>query len=270
MKLFASDLDGTLLNEKHESDQRILRGIQSVFDSGNIFTVCTGRNPTLTDFSGIFGTYRICMNGSLIQDPKGEILKKHPIAKEAIEYLLYKTEFPFEYQTIDQTYTTLSKQEYDEVFSKSMWMQVHKNDSKRFNFHSNFCFGTAKEEILKKEILKINMHHTDQVEKEAFLKLCKMMQEYILDAPSYPNAAEITATGISKATAVQELADFLHIKEKDIYVYGDGLNDLQMLKQFSNSFCPSNGSKEAKQSAKQIIGPNTEYAVVEHMLQMCS
>ena len=44
MKLFASDLDGTLLNRNHQSDHRINEGIEKIFEAGHIFTVCTGRN----------------------------------------------------------------------------------------------------------------------------------------------------------------------------------------------------------------------------------
>ena len=33
MKLFASDLDGTLLNKNHQSDHRINEGIEKIFTS---------------------------------------------------------------------------------------------------------------------------------------------------------------------------------------------------------------------------------------------
>lgn len=43
IRLFASDLDGTLLNEHHECDEKIEKGIQKIIDAGKIFTVATGR-----------------------------------------------------------------------------------------------------------------------------------------------------------------------------------------------------------------------------------
>ena len=43
IRLFASDLDGTLLNEHHECDEKIEKGIQKIIDAGKMFTVATGR-----------------------------------------------------------------------------------------------------------------------------------------------------------------------------------------------------------------------------------
>ena len=76
IKLFASDLDGTLLNELHESDEVIFNSIQQVLNKNLYFTIATG------DLNGIlrntgFETlpiYKICMNGAFIAAPNKEIL----------------------------------------------------------------------------------------------------------------------------------------------------------------------------------------------------
>ena len=44
IKLFASDLDGTLLNELHESDEVIFNSIQQVLNKNLYFTIATGRD----------------------------------------------------------------------------------------------------------------------------------------------------------------------------------------------------------------------------------
>ena len=52
-----------------------------------------------------------------------------------------------------------------------------------------------------------------------------------------------------------------------MYVYGDGLNDLSMLKRFEHSYCPSTGTVQAKEAASYQIGPYDEYSVISHMLE---
>ena len=48
IRLFACDLDGTLLNERHESDAFIEGVLRSVVESGRYFTVATGRSTSMT------------------------------------------------------------------------------------------------------------------------------------------------------------------------------------------------------------------------------
>mgnify|MGYP000511973528 CR=1 FL=1 len=42
IRLFASDLDGTLLNEHHECDEKIEKGIQKIIDAGKILLLQQG------------------------------------------------------------------------------------------------------------------------------------------------------------------------------------------------------------------------------------
>lgn len=49
-------------------------------------------------------------------------------------------------------------------------------------------------------------------------------------------------------------------------MYGDGLNDLEMLKYFANSYAMTNGCQEAKEAAHYQIGTNKDHAVVFHIL----
>lgn len=75
IKLFASDLDGTLLNEKHESDEVIEQTIQNIIESGRIFAAATGRSAAMVNFHDLTDkVYIICMNGSVILGQNRELL----------------------------------------------------------------------------------------------------------------------------------------------------------------------------------------------------
>ena len=89
IRLFACDLDGTLLNAQHESDALIEEVIRRVIESGRFFTVATGRSTSMIDFGEMNEQmYVICMNGSLILNPKREIIHYERIDHRVVRALL--------------------------------------------------------------------------------------------------------------------------------------------------------------------------------------
>lgn len=54
----------------------------------------------------------------------------------------------------------------------------------------------------------------------------------------------------------------------DIFVFGDGDNDSEMLDHFEHSFAPSNASKKAKKNAKHVIGPCSEKSVIKEIMSL--
>lgn len=71
IRLFASDLDGTLLNAHHQFDERIVDGIRRLLAEGAAFAIATGRGNKQCAIPEIESdVYKICMNGALILDKK--------------------------------------------------------------------------------------------------------------------------------------------------------------------------------------------------------
>ena len=63
IRLFASDLDGTLLNEKHQFDDVIVEGIQKIVNSGHVFSIATGRGKSQCSDPRIDSLgYKVCLN----------------------------------------------------------------------------------------------------------------------------------------------------------------------------------------------------------------
>ncbi len=82
IKLFASDLDGTLLNEKHESDEVIEQTIQNIIESGRTFAAATGRSAAMVNFHDLTDkVYIICMNGSDLGTKPGAFAFFHNIKR---------------------------------------------------------------------------------------------------------------------------------------------------------------------------------------------
>lgn len=275
IKLFASDLDGTLLNELHESDEVIFNSIQQVLNKNLYFTIATGRDLNGSLRNTGFETlpiYKICMNGAFIAAPNKEILYKKEIDKAFLKEIL--TQFPnihFDCISIDHTYVQGTKKEYIQHFySSNIWKNLHFSKEILEGFISSHKFECSLEEILSKDILKLNCRVHDE---EARIRLDNFLENHkdcVTNAPFEKGAYEITDISVNKGNAVKTLADYLNINTKEVAVYGDGGNDLEMLQMFEHSYATENACEEAKQYAKEIIGHCKDHAVPLHIIKTLS
>lgn len=173
-----------------------------------------------------------------------------------------------EYVSWNKVYSRIDKESVLR-YRKNVWKEAA-NDSwlDRFlnNIIVNFECLQSKEEILQKDICKINYHFSDDTDTSRLDDFLKQYGDKLVNAPSGDGIYEITKNGVNKASAVNWLAEFLNISKEEVAVYGDGGNDIMMLSSFKHSYTPSTGSIEAKEAASQIIGPYEDYSVIEHIL----
>ena len=270
-KLFVSDLDGTLLNAFHSTDFIIFRGIKKLFKRGDSFAIATGRNMRKEhiehDFKDI-KVYCIAMNGALILNPLKEIIYEARIDRSIIENVL--TNFPeikFEFITRSSVLVNFDKKtaegQLDEAnfFTKLLF--------KRFKelYMSEYRYDISNEEILNNDILKFNCKISNPEVKERFDKYLLDNKDKLVNAAFDKRSYEITAAGVNKGVAIKKLAEILKVKNNDIYVYGDGDNDVKMLEMYENSYAPSNACENAKNAARYTLADNKTYSVIRHMLK---
>lgn len=267
-KLFASDLDGTLLNILHSTDFIILHVIKKIIKKGHYFTIATGRNMRVGHIRHSFKdipVYCIAMNGAIIlKDDK--IIYEKIIDKDVVKELLMT--FPdinFEFITNDKIYTKTSEEILNQkaknlpFFVKLLYRRYQKAAK------DEYIYKASDEMILSQDILKINCNINDNLIAKRFNEYLEINQDKIVNAPFNNSTYEITMHNVSKASAIKYLASLLKIDDNDIYVYGDGKNDIRMLETFKNSYAPNNASIEARNVAHHIIGNNNLYSVIKHM-----
>jgi len=76
-------------------------------------------------------------------------------------------------------------------------------------------------------------------------------------------AAEITEPSITKATALQSLADHLGFGAESVWAFGDGANDHEMLEWAGRSHAMGNADPLTKAKADLVIGTNLEHGVAQ-------
>ena len=277
IRLFASDLDGTLLNGEHEVDDVIRDALRQITAAGKYFTAATGRQMRAdqmaeTGFDEI-DMYNVNMNGALIVDNKGQILRKKSISQKFLRALLEA--FPtlsFEFHGPEYTYVRISREAFIEEFRNrpappSMPpMTEEKRNAILDRFLRKTRFDQSDETIAEQEILKINYRTTDPRERACLNAFLKKHEAEAANAPFDDDGYEITSHNVNKGEAVAWLAARLGISEDETAVYGDGYNDLKMLEHFTHSYATMDAVPEAKAAARETIGYCADHAVPGHIL----
>lgn len=274
IRLFAADLDGTLLNEYHVMDKEIVDGIKSLQKQGRIVSAATGRSPLMCQSFDYTDIYFVSNNGASIRDETGSYLYKDPLPKPLLEEILDRfSHLPLNYVGLDQVYLTVSAFEpkpFDGLDPKDS-ASLKKVEAMQENFMKIMKHNCSKEEILNAGILKINCHKDGPDDLPEIQEFLDAHKDQLQNAGTTPDIYEITNLGTSKASGVKKLAEILGLDpQEEVAVYGDAGNDLQMLAAFKHSYAPADATSEAKELASEVIGANKDHGVIRHMLKLAS
>ena len=272
IKLFASDLDGTLFNILHETDGGILRRLRRTIEAGRHVALASGRCVRRTAELG-FGDLPIesvGANGAHVVGRGGEVLRHVTIDPAAIEELL--TGFPavcFNCVGRDHTYVRGTREQHASgylmprglagVILRYRMSRAVRTDEERFD-----C-GNA--DVLAQDICKLNFRVPApgmRREMEAFVA---ERSDVLVNASFDGDLFELTDARVNKGEAVAWLAGELGLSEDEVAVYGDGGNDLAMLERFDHAYATSNGSDAAKRAAGNVIGSCALHAVPRHIVR---
>ncbi len=264
IKLIASDLDGTLLNRFHTTDNYILSTIDKAIANNIHFVIATGRSMQMDDFALNFNDrplYLICNNGALIKNEKKEIIYKKSLPIEFIKETLKRfPNTPIDFIGASKTWVNASKESYLVTFDTEK-----KKSNKHFlkiinHFQKGRIYDCHPSFILNQEILKMNVRILDSQQKTDFKKHLDNFPS-VANLPFADGIFEITHSDVNKAAALRIVCDNLQIDYSEVAVFGDGGNDIEMLSEFHHSYAPKNANPKTKVAAKYIIGHSHFYSV---------
>lgn len=271
IKLFACDLDGTLLNLFHNTDKTILSCVDEVVSAGAHIAIATGRAMRSTNDHGFAGmpVDMLGSNGTIVRDRDGNLLKTFPVDPAALEDLLRA--FPticFDCSTPEGTYIRGTREQRAEVFRHDNLVRriIMRGMRGPMNF-TDMHFNQSDADVLKREVCKVNCRVIDPGLRDDLYAYLADHADKLVNAPFNPRMFEITDVHANKGTGVAWLAAHYGISEDECAVYGDGGNDIEMLKRFKHSYCPLNGTDEAKAAASKVIGHNAAHAVPRHIMR---
>lgn len=269
--LFATDLDGTLLNARHETDETILDGMEELAAQGALVVPATGRSFSMCESLGFPKGPRILMNGAMVLDSDGSVVRDTPLPAEVIRELMERfPDLPFEFCTEESTLTRQSRQQTIANFQRRWTLRGkprrEEDFDRMFQGHRN---DQTTDQILAEKVYKINCNREDTQD-------CRDLEAWLAQHPEVINTPsdavlyEITAREATKGNAVQALADHLQIPADQVAVFGDGVNDLSMFEMFEHSFAPDTGGQRAKEEASVLLDGSDEHCVIHKMKELRS
>jgi Cof subfamily protein (haloacid dehalogenase superfamily) len=256
IKLIVTDMDGTLLNTKHEVSSRFFKQfellqkykINFVAASGRQFQSIVEKLEPIKDDIGI-----IAENGAIAKY-KGnkEILLKleHESVKECIEKI----------RKINDCYVVLCA-------NKSAY--IESSDSTFFETLKQYYSEVQKVDDLTKiendDFVKIAIYHFNSTEKFVYPHL-KHLEKHYQVIVSGLNWLDISHKQANKAYALKLIQDKLNIKPAETLVFGDYNNDLGMLDLAYFSYAMENAHPNVKKTAKFKTKSN-DHEGVEYILE---
>lgn len=261
-KAIVSDLDGTLFNENSLLSPYTVSVLRRAADAGLKVILATGRHHTdlqmIVEQTLGIPAYRISENGGVAFSPQGERLIYHPIAPQVVRRLVKVAE-----QAPDEVYLHLYKGDRWFVNKHDAVSVTHQNQS-------GFMFRI-----------------TDYAQWEDFedcTKMCFMARDAASVAFMERAVREVVDPSLSfywtmntcfeamdsradKGAALTRILQREGIGPQEVIAFGDGLNDLNMLRTAGTGVVMGNAVAQLAEAlpGHPVIGTNREDAVAHYL-----
>lgn len=250
-KIIALDLDGTLLNSEGITREETKNYLKKLKEKGHIITIATGRilyRALIGTDGAEFADYIVSDAGAAVfknKETNWEKIYTKPIEKEITEEIA--------------SYYNKNKFMTVNICSKDM---IHHYDS-TINIKE---FLKNIDEIIHVSVSCINNEITEEYFKIFTEKFSMLKIEIMQDSFAKVKWLEIFQKDIEKYKGITEIARLEEISNENIIAFGDGLNDVEMLKKCGIGVAMKNALPEVKEQADYITSKtNNENGVVEFL-----
>ncbi|MGL5591281.1 MAG: Cof-type HAD-IIB family hydrolase [Mycoplasmoidaceae bacterium] len=267
-KLFAFDVDGTILNDKKELLDSTKKAINLLIKNNHEVILCTGRHYTnvlklAQDLN--LPNYIITSGGSALFNMK---TKKLSLSNK---FLCKKD--------IDVAINLAKKYKRELIWNngeKLFRVYFGENPNHEINEERYFYGGSHTDpeyddwENVKshvyKDVLQITFKAESKIVEEEFKNIDKKISENCICYHSSSFYIDFFDKSIGKYNAINDLAKKIKINKKDIFVFGDSGNDTEMISKFENGIAMGNAPNSIKEKAKYIIGSNNNDSIYNFLL----
>ena len=229
------DIDGTLLNHDKEIPDSTRKAVEDVKKAGHHVAIATGRAPFMfEDLRRELGIDSfVSFNGQYVVF-EGDVIYKNPLNTERLEelYEYAKTSnHPLVFMSNETMMSTETDHPYIHESMGSLKFMHPEHDAEFYRNHEIyqtllFCKEGEEEAYKKYEDFHIIRWHE--------------------------LATDILPFGGSKAEGIKKLIERLDISKENVYAFGDGLNDLEMIKFAGTGVAMGNAVAELKEIADEI------------------
>ncbi|MCL1996400.1 MAG: HAD family hydrolase [Defluviitaleaceae bacterium] len=249
-KLIASDVDGTLNNDRFEITAENIAAIQTALKHGLKFVLCSGRSPySLHHYEAqaglnVQGQYGIGFNGSTVYDAhtKKIIFGDH-IDKEVVVDLLSQV------KRIDPTVKTAIYLQGNYMIAEAGLEKILEEYNTDKYIKIDFFSQLAPEHVTGNAI---NMYCIDHRPKLTALRSELKKPEGCTMAFTNENLLEFLPYAMNKAQGLTRLCQHLGIEMHETVSIGDNYNDIEMIQACGFGIAVANAVPELKNAADYV------------------
>ena len=231
------DIDGTLVSFKtHSIPASAKEAINRLRDKGIKVIIATGRalcdidNLEDLEFDGF-----ITANGTCCYDDKGAVIAQHLLSRESLDKIakyLEVNQYPCAFMTTKGNFINFAD---ERVISLGQLVNVPTPPVKPFS------------ELIEYEIFQVGVF----VDLEGEAELLNLLPD-CESSRWHPDFTDINVKNCNKATGMDCMLEYFGISRDFSMAFGDGGNDLSMLKHAATGIAMGNGNDEVKAVADYV------------------
>lgn len=232
IKLIAFDLDGTILTSDKKISERSIEALKQASEKGIHIVPATGRSyyeiPQIIR-EQFFVRYVIALNGAEIYDSqmKKVLHRAEMSAEQALKIISYMEKLPVIYECFLEGKRWINRSFYDEIdefFKIQELRELIKSTRTPIENLKELINGNDR------TIQKMQIFFKDlQLHREILREMPILFPDMAISS-SLENNIEINGKEANKGNAISKLCAYLDINIADTIAFGDGLNDLSMIK----------------------------------------
>lgn len=258
--LVATDLDGTIVPLGGTVSPRTIAAFARIEQAGGVFVVVTGRPPrVMAEIAQAFGNTgtAICANGALAYDMRtGEVEARHLIPSGDIAAAV--TALRASVPGIGIAVEYADGHAADKAYQAATW-EINTTIPR-----------VPDDELFARPCAKLLARHLGYTPDELLALATPALEGIVTVSHSNGKSLiEASALGVSKASAVAELAASHGIGPESVVAFGDMPNDLPLLSWAGTSCAVANAHPDVLAAATHVIGSCTDDGVAAFLEGLC-
>lgn len=257
IKLIASDMDGTLLDDAGEVPRETFELIQELKSAGIRFVVTSGRRyDTLQDFFAPIADQidYVASNGAQVYI-RGRLADREVFSHAAVCRLKKLVD---EFDTMHlalfdwiATYLLDDEACFERELDKNLPNPVR-------------VLGVPAPEV---SLIKASIYCDDALMDMAYVLERELGDEFVF-APSGKKWIDVMQRGVNKATGLRRVMETYGIAADEVMAFGDAMNDYEILRTVGTSVAMGNARSAVKKIATKTVGTNAEHGVQREMARL--
>lgn len=252
-KLIAFDMDGTLLDSRKRVSEKTVEALKCAADSGIVTAVATGR--CLAEVRDYFDSlpgvkFLVCSSGAAVYDARNLKLLGGNLIEESLVQKCLKLSEPEDVMVhilTEKSIVDFADVERMEAFKMEPFRELYERVATKVKGIREFYAAAPF------PVEKLNFYHTSSAARARTRTRFSGLDLEMFDAAE-GNSLECSKRGVTKASGMEILCNFLKIPMRSVIAVGDSDNDLELLNAAGFAIAMGNSNERVKAACNAVVG----------------